>query len=271
MAPSQVRVTGIGILGPGLAGWPQAREALRDPSRWQPAPTLLPPPARLPPAERRRSGAAVRLALALADEACAMAGADAAAIATVFASSAGDGANCHALCEALATTERAVSPTRFTNSVHNAPAGYWHIATRSRAPSTSLSAHDASFGAGLLEAMGQCLAHARAVLLVCGDVPYPEPLASARPLPDAFGIALVLEPAAPGASLARLRLHAAGQPVDGAAFEADEAAWTELRRATPAGRGLPLLRAIARGHAAAVPVADGRSGLPTVEVEPAAS
>ena len=149
-SPLSVRITGIGVLGPGLSGWPQARELLRDGSAWRTAATVLPPPARLAAAERRRSGAIVRLSLAVADEACAMAGADVQRIATVFASSAADTANCHALCETLAQPERAVSPTRFTNSVHNAPAGYWHIATASRAPSTSLCAHDASFGAGLL-------------------------------------------------------------------------------------------------------------------------
>ena len=39
----------------------------------------------------------------------------------------------HEICETLATAERQVSPTRFHNSVHNAPAGYWSIATQSRA------------------------------------------------------------------------------------------------------------------------------------------
>ena len=38
----------------------------------------------------------------------------------------------HEICEALATDEREVSPTRFHNSVHNASAGYWGIATRSQ-------------------------------------------------------------------------------------------------------------------------------------------
>ena len=122
----------------------------------------------------------------------------------MFASSTSDAANCHALCEALAQPERIVSPTRFTNSVHNAAAGYWHIATTSRAPSTTVCAFDASFGAGLLEAATQCIAWQRPVLFVAADVPYPQPLHAVRPLADAFGVALLIDSGGDAPSLARL-------------------------------------------------------------------
>ena len=47
-----------------------------------------------------------------------------------------------------------LSPTRFHNSVHNAPAGYWGIATGAHGPHRlRLCAYDASFAAGLLEAL----------------------------------------------------------------------------------------------------------------------
>ena len=235
---------GVGLLGPGLAGWHAAQPLLAGRSAWQHEPTLLGAPARLPAAERRRAGDIVRLSLAVADEACAAAGVEAAALVTVFAASTGDANNCHALCEALASPERVVSPTRFTNSVHNAPAGYWHIATQSQAASTSLCAFDASVGAGLVEAMAQCAAGAPAVLLVAADVAYPQPLRGVRPITDAFGVALVLA-AQPGpGDLARLTLRfvdTPAQPCDGADLEA-------LRRAVPAGRMLPLLQALAVGR-----------------------
>ena len=89
--------------------------------------------------------------------------AEAGEIATVFASCGGDGPITHQICEVLAGPDRAVSPTAFHNSVHNAPAGYWSIATRSRAPSTSLCGHDGSFAAGLLEAATQVLAEGRSL------------------------------------------------------------------------------------------------------------
>jgi hypothetical protein len=109
-----VGVAGIGLLGPGWADWPAAQPQLLDPSGWQRVPTVVPAPARLPATERRRAGLVVKASVVVADQACAAAGLDPAALATVFSSSTGDPANCHAMCEALASADRLVSPTRFT-------------------------------------------------------------------------------------------------------------------------------------------------------------
>ncbi|CAD5372053.1 3-oxoacyl-(acyl-carrier-protein) synthase [Rubrivivax sp. A210] len=256
MTTLRVAITGIGLLGPGLASWTGGSALLRDPSAWQAAPTVVPPPGRLPPTERRRAGTVVKASLVVADEAVAMAGADAASLATVFCSSTGDPANCHLLCEALAAPERLVSPTRFTNSVHNAPAGYWHIACASRAPSTSLAAFDASFAAGLLEAVVQCLASGAPVLLVACDLPYPEPLHRLRPVADAFALALVVAPAdfIIGRGLAlSVTSEATATPCVHAGLEA-------VRLGIPAARALPLLQALA-GAAAARVVIEGLPGL----------
>ncbi|WP_428423147.1 beta-ketoacyl synthase chain length factor [Methylibium sp.] len=263
-AALNVCVHGIGLLGPGLADWTTGQAVLRDLAAWISRPTVLVAPARLPPAERRRAGDIVRLSMAVADQACAQAGVDTQTLATVFTASSGDAANCSALCEALAAPERAVSPTRFTNSVHNAVAGYWHIATTSRAPSTSLCAHDASFGAGLLEAVAQCVSARRPVLLVAGDVPYPEPLHAVRPLCAAFGVALLLDVAPAAASLAQLTLRAAD--VGTAPSACGDAALDALRLGVPAARSLPLLQALAR-HAPASLRIEGLDGF-TVEVRP---
>lgn len=244
-ATLQVQVAGIGVLGPGLADWATAAPLLREPVAWQPAATAVPPPQRLPATERRRAGPVVKLSIVVADQAVAMAGADPTTLATVFSSSTGEPSNCHALCEALAAPERLVSPTRFTNSVHNAPGGYWHIAVQGRAPSTSLAAFDASFGAGLLEAAAQCVALQRPVLLVAADVPYPAPLAALRPTPDAFGVALLL---APGRGLA-LSLQDEAAPT-----RCGHAALDTLRQGIPAARALPLLQALARGAAGSLVV-----------------
>lgn len=261
--PLAVTVRGVGLLGPGLHDWTHGAALLRDPAAWVEAPTVLPAPARLPPAERRRAGAVVKLTLAVADQACASAGVDPAGLATVIAASSGDTANCHALCEALNTPERLISPTRFTNSVHNAAAGYWHIATASRAPSTSLGACDASFGAGLLEAVAQVHALERPVLLVAADVPYPEPLHAARPLPHAFGLALLLDraaAAAPGAL--RFTLHLAGAAADARPTACGHAGLDAVRLGMPAARGLPLLQALARAEPATALVLDYLDRLP---------
>jgi 3-oxoacyl-[acyl-carrier-protein] synthase-1 len=247
-------VHGIGLLGPGLADWASGRAALADPAGWTLAPTAVPAPARLPPTERRRAGAVVKASIVVADQAVAEAGLDPATLATVFASSTGDPLNCHQLCEALAAPTRMVSPTKFTNSVHNAAAGYWHIATHSMRPSTSLSAYDASFGAGLLEAMAQCAASGEPVLFVACDVPYPEPLHTLRPVTDVLGVALLLAPDGPGP---RLALRAV-EPTPSTACEG--AGLEALRDSIPAARALPLLQRLARGDSGTV-VLEGLPGM----------
>jgi len=73
----------------------------------------------------------------------------------VFASSGGDGQNCHEICQVLASAERHLSPTASITPCTNAAACYWGIATGATAASNALCAYDASFGAGLLEALTQ--------------------------------------------------------------------------------------------------------------------
>jgi hypothetical protein len=181
-----------------------------------------------------------------------MAGADPATLATVFASSTSDPLICHQICEALAQPERLVSPTRFTNSVHNAAAGYWHIATQSMQPSTSVAAFDASFGAALLQAAVQCAHDREPVLLVAADVPYPEPLHTLRPLADTFAVALVLARAANGDRQTDrwpLRLSA---PAGAAPTPCTHPGPEALRRGVPAARALPLLEALAAEREATI-------------------
>lgn len=237
-------VEGIGLLGPGLPDWATAQPVLRGEAAHASAPTQLVPPARLPPAERRRAGPVMRLAMAVADAAIAQSGADPSRLPTVFSSSGGEGANCHSLCEALAVPNPLVSPTRFTNSVHNAAAGYWHIAVGSQASSTSLCAHDGSFAAGLLEAAATQLADGLPLLLVAYDLPYPEPLNRKRPIPENFGVALLLAPVRSARSLGQLRV----QPVaaDGEVTVCTDASLEALRGGIPAAAALPLLEALAR-------------------------
>jgi len=242
MRALQACIEGIGVLGPGLPDWPAAARVLKGASPWEPTPVVLPAPACLPSAERRRTGTVVRLTLAVGLEAARRAGVDPAQLPTVFTSSGGDGQNCHEICEVLATAERELSPTRFHNSVHNAPAGYWGIATGATAAANSLCAHDASFGAGLLEALCQVAVDHTPVLLIAYDASYPEPMRSVRPIPDAFGVALLLAPGANGPSLARLELAWSEAPADRMA----DAALESLRASIPAARSLPLLAQLAR-------------------------
>lgn len=254
MSTLGANILGVGLLGPGLTDWAHGAALLRDTALWQNAATVVPPPQRLPATERRRAGAVVKASIVVADQAIAAAGLEPAKLATVFSSSTGEPANCHALCEALAAPERLVSPTRFTNSVHNAPGGYWHIAVQGMAPSTSLAAFDASFGAGLLEAMAQVATSNAPVLLVVADVPYPAPLAAKRPTADVFAVALLL---APGSQLSLALAEETAPTTCG------HAGLDALRLGVPAGRALPLLQALARGGTAAITV----EGLPGMSLQ----
>jgi hypothetical protein len=254
----RVFVEGIGVVGPGLDGWAAARPILAGAARYECTPVRLPPIALLPPAERRRAGATVKLAIAAGTEALAQSGRDPAEMAMVFAASGGDGETVHETLSVLATAQREVSPTRFHNSVHNAPSGYWSVATGSRAPSTSICAFDDSFGAGMLEAVVQATVQACPVTLIVYDVPYPQPLHTARPIIASFGMAIVLAPCKTDRGFAAVTL-ATSSAASPATTLADAGLET-LRLGNPAARALPLLAAIARRTAETV-------RLPGIDIE----
>jgi hypothetical protein len=236
---------GIAVIGPGLADWPVTEAVLTGVAPYVAAATELPVPLALPAAERRRTGRVVRLAMALGLEATRRANVDLTSLATVFASAGGDGDNCHEICQTLASAAGQMSPIRFHNSVHNVTAGYWSIATGSMAASTVLGAYDAGFAAGLLEALTQIAVRRRSVLLIAYDTSYPPPLHWKRPLPDAFGVALLLTPARGANSIAQLNASLD----EGIADRLDDTQLEALRSSTPAARCLPLLQSLAVNRA----------------------
>lgn len=244
-----VFVEGIGLLGPGLSNWAQGRRHLDGSLPYEAGRCILPLPMALPPAERRRAGAVVKVSLAIGQEAVEASGLAANALPSVFSSSSGDAVNCHEICSALASGDRLISPTRFHNSVHNASSGYWSISSGAMASSSVLCARDASFAAGLLEAMTQAVVDDTPVLLVAYDTDYPEPLRSKRPVPDTMGVALVISPRRSARSAARLSLEGIHYLTSTAADTLDNAALERLRQTIPSACALPLLQAIAKQQA----------------------
>ncbi|MEW9622920.1 beta-ketoacyl synthase chain length factor [Rhodanobacter geophilus] len=242
MTAMLLHVEGIGLWSPRLGDFAALRALLAGAAAAAPA---APAAALLPANERRRAPESVRLAVEVAGQALAMSGRDPATLACVFASAHGDQAITDAICSTLAHAPAELSPTRFHHSVHNAPAGYWTIATGCRAPSSAVCAGIRTFGAALLEAATQALAEQRPVLLVCSDIAGRGPLLEMTGCGRAFGCALLLAPAAGATTLARLRLetsadHAASTPPPATlAGEAD---------GNPAGAALALLASLA-GHA----------------------
>lgn len=238
----RVYLEGIGLCGPGLDGWAAGALVLNGAQAYTAAATRIPPGDLLPPNERRRAVATVKIALAVGAQAFAAAGRDPADTATIFTSSGGDGVTIDEILTVLASPNRELSPTRFHNSVHNAPAGYWSIATGSQAASSSLCCHDDSFAAGLLEAAVQANNEDCAVALLAYDVCYPAPLSLVRHIGAAFAVAMVLTPRPGAATFAAIDMTlGAKSPADMIAIPQLE----QLRQTTPAARSLPVLAALA--------------------------
>ncbi|GAA0247559.1 beta-ketoacyl synthase chain length factor [Rhodanobacter caeni] len=240
MTALRIHVEGIGLWSPQLADFEALRRLLDGDSPTPPA--ARPAAAAIPPNERRRAPEGVLLAVEAAGQAVAMSGRDAAGLACVFASSHGDQSITDYMCATLAHSPTELSPIRFHNSVHNAPAGYWTIAVGCREPSTAVCGHRASFGAGLLEAASQVLAEQRPVLLVCMDTAGSGPLGEVTGCRQPFACALVLAPAASASTRARLdiQLNAGVAPTPLAPPLED---W---REANASAEALPLLALLAR-------------------------
>jgi len=248
MSALHVYVDGIGLRGPGLNTWEASYPILVGSTPLELASTQLPTPEALPSAERRRVGTPVKLSMAIAFEAARHAQADPAVLPTVFSATGGDGDNCHTILEMLASDDRQISPTRFHNSVHNAPSGYWSIATGCMAPSTSLCSYDATFAAGLLEAASIAVARGEPCLLVAYDTAYPDPLNHLRPIPYPMGVAMVLNPQASAHTLAELSIELSSEP----ALTMADAALENLRTSIPVARCLPLLAVLAQKRSTTV-------------------
>jgi Beta-ketoacyl synthase, N-terminal domain len=241
-----IYIQSIGLFGTGFENWALAEKILCGEQLYVETLAVPPSPDWLPPAERRRTSDIIRLAMVAGKEALSNAQLSPSESATVFSSSGGSGEVIHQICESLASDDRDVSPTRFHNSVHNAPAGYWGIAAKNEWPSTSLCGHDESFAVGLLEAIAQAKSQDRSVLLLVHDLPYPEPLNGVRPVHGLFSLALLLRAQPDAKSLYTLTLEMGyAHNEKTAETKLDNELLERLRLGNPAARALPLLMAIA--------------------------
>lgn len=248
-----VVIEGVGVWSAELPGWEAARAVLRG-EREPGVGAVRPAPALLAANERRRAPESVLLALDVAQQACAMSGRDAATLPAVFASAYGDLAINDYLCAELTRAPHELSPTKFHNSVHNAPAGYWAIATGCMASTSAISAAAATFGAGLLEAALLATGEKVPVTYAAYDIAASGPLADVVPCRSAFALGLVLAPRRerPGAAL-RLRLAAA----PAAHLAPEPAVLHAAHRDNPAAYGSPLLKMLANAESGILRVPAG--------------
>ena len=247
-------IAGIGFWARGLPTWASACAYLAEGRLPEAAPDRPSPPL-LAANERRRAPASVAVALEVALAACTAAACDPTRLASVFTSSHGDLSITDYLCQTLASAPLTLSPTRFHNSVHNAAAGYWTIGARAMAPTTAISALEASFGQGLLEALVQLATGTDAVLLVAYDAAASGPLAQVAHSEGLLGGALVLvREVLPG----HPRLHASlGNAKPGEGETANSLA--DFAPGNAMAPMLPLFETLARQQThASVPAGHGR-------------
>ena len=240
-----IYISAVGLSAPGLDGWQPSLSVLRGEQLWQFRELERYKPEMLPPNERRRATNTVRLAFRACEDALANLPGDKLKpdFATVFSSSGGDYDVIDAICKTLATPAREVSPTIFHNSVHNAPVGYWGIGTGCQLTSSAISAYDASFAAGLLEAVMLLAEDHAAVLLAVYDSLPPSPLSAKRHISIPFASAFVLTRSA--TQLPALARICVTTGVTSAITMAHQASLENMRLQNPAARCLPLLEAIA--------------------------
>ena len=262
----KISVRGVSVWGPGLAGWAQAQACLQGRAEWVDQAQIPPPAAALAPNERRRSGPVTRLAMAVAEEACALAGVKPSGLSVVFASANGDGGVIDAILKALSEPGGEVSPTQFHNSVHNAPAGYWTIGHGSIASATALGCYDWSFGLGLLKAVSEAVVEQHPVLFVAYDQPIPGPVGTVRVTKASFACALVLDPDLSQQAMAQLTLRYDPQSTERADMPAHDGL-RALAMGNPAARSLSLLTCLAQSRNGSVKVAC-QPGQLKIEVSP---
>jgi hypothetical protein len=265
MEPLIVHIDGIGIWAPGIPDWAALIRVLESGESVQSDANARPSPSALPPTERRRAPEPVLIACEAAGQACAMAGRDPSTLACVFASTHGDLAITDAMCATLAADPRELSPTRFHNSVHNAPAGYWTVAAHCHAAATAISASEGSFAAGLLEAAIEVHADNESVLLSAYDIAARGPLAEVAPSTLPFAVAFVLSPTRGPRSLARLSL----QTVQRSSASNDASTSLAPLMGNPmAAQSMPLLVTLGRRETAHVAIASGAGTALRIEVTP---
>lgn len=202
-----VYLDGIGIEAPGLSTWGQTAPILRGEKPFHFEKKTLPVATLIPENERRRADDTIHLTVHVAEEAANNAKVNPQSLIGVFSSFRGALKIVHHICNASTLPDHPISPTQFHNSVFNAPASYWSIATGAKGPSSSIACAESSFPAALLSAAAQVASQGQGVLLVMYDVESPKPFNKQYAIEFNCGIALVLMPVQSNNSLAKLEIN----------------------------------------------------------------
>ena len=192
-------IAGIGLWGPSFDSLDSYLDVAKefqqdaDPNIELAAP-VKPVPKLIPANERRRAPLAVKAAVSVCEQALAMSGLSSNELACVFGSSMGDTDLTDYMCRVLAQDPALLSPTKFHNSVHNAAAGYWTIASDCQQAANSVAAQEFTAGMSLFEAASQARYEEQPVMLALFDTAVSSSYRSLYDLADSFACALVLIP-----------------------------------------------------------------------------
>ncbi|MFL0809886.1 MAG: beta-ketoacyl synthase chain length factor [Agarilytica sp.] len=271
---NEMFIESIGVATPGMLNWEQARAVLSGEEGFLPGDFPRYKPQLLPANERRRATDMIRLAFNVCEQATESMPEERNQLASIFSSSGGDYQVIDQICRVLTQDERFVSPTQFHNSVHNSAAGYWGIAAKSHKASTSLSACDNSFFAGLLEASLQVLDEEK-LLLACYETIPPVPLREACAIEMPFAAGFVFSSTPTSRSMAKIEMELSytdkgfGDNDRYKVTEMADKALEVLRLGNPAACALPLLQAVVllqKGSLSEIKVVIGGLGNQVLEV-----
>ena len=238
----KVGINGIGLWGPTLQGWQEILPVFAGEAEYNLSDFTAPNPSTISARERRRSPLPVKLGVEVAQQACDMAGIDASTVASVFTSAMGDTGITDYMCRQLASPQKMLSPTKFHNSVHNAPSGYWSIAAQNRSSSGFICGFEYSFSVALLEATVLCVTENCPVVLVANDVAHRAPFEDIVCIEHSFACAVLLDPI-PDTNYWSLDLEYCTGPV--AWPLPGHTALAKLSESNPAARSLAFLEAFA--------------------------
>ena len=265
MKPISFQILGVGCWGPGFENWPELRSLLSFPDKPENKPSEIdetnedalkklsrgPKPEVIPANERRRAPLPVRLAVESSWQATQNAQLDPAHLPCVFVSGIGDTQLTDYMCKALASENKALSPTKFHNSVHNAAAGYWTISTGCMQAANSIAGFQESVSLALMEAIMQCELENRPILLTFYDAPSSEVLKELLKTETPFSASIIIAPANSELEKTSYAASIADGSVDWPSI-ATSAELEACYETNPASRILPLLAAIAQENVQSV-------------------
>ncbi|NMH60661.1 beta-ketoacyl synthase chain length factor [Alteromonas ponticola] len=187
------KVASLGAWGSYFDSWATLQQLMQG-GALPDAKNKGPKPEVIPPNERRRAPLPVRLAVESSWQATQSAGVTPDALTCVFVSGLGDTDLTDYMCKVLASEHKELSPTKFHNSVHNAPAGYWTISTKTMRAANSVAGFEQSVSLTLLEAMIQCESESVPLLVTFYDAPVADVLSPLLANQEPFAFSLVIYP-----------------------------------------------------------------------------